>query len=132
MELLIGKEGGEILESWPVAGHLGVESGDGVDLKESRKFLSTARRATEAFDPVALAQGEPSGLANRYVDVLRRGQIALASEETIALVAQVKEAAHRKKLTLILLLLATAGTLEIALDTLAVTTAPPPIGAAVA
>ena len=82
---------------------------------------------------VALAQGEPAGLADRDVDVLGRGQVPLAAEEAVALVTQVEQAPHRDELALVLLVLLAAA-LQVALGAAALAVAAPtaPVGPAVA
>ena len=97
-------------------------------------LLRAAGRAAEPLDAVTLAKGEPAGLADRDVDVLGRRQIALATEESVALVTQVEQAPDRDELALVLLVLIAAGTLEIAFGSpaLAVTPAAAPVAPTVA
>ena len=85
-------------------------------------------RPARALDVVAPAQREPARLADRDVDVLRRGQVALAAQEAVALVAQVEHALHLDELAGVGLVLPAA----LQLATLAAVTATAPAAAAVA
>ena len=87
---------------------LGVEARDRVDAQQRRVLLVVRRRPARALDVVAPAQREAAGLADRDVDVLGRGQVAVAAQEAVALVAQVEQALHLDQLARVGLLLAAA------------------------
>ena len=104
----VGEQRGQILEAGAVARLFGVEPGDRVDAEQRRVLLVVRRRAARPFDVVALAQGEPPGLADGDVDVLGGRQVAAAAQEPVALVAQVEHALDFDHLTRIRLLLPAA------------------------
>jgi hypothetical protein len=98
------------------------------DSSGSRPQIESMRSSAGYFSLFALSQREPPRLADRDVDVLRRGQVALRANEPVALVAQVEEPAHLDELTGVGLLL---GSLEVAVASLAVTAAASPVVPAV-
>ena len=108
VEPRVGEQRRQVLETGPVPRLLGVEARDRVDAQERRVLLVVRRRPAGALDVVAPAQGEPAGLADGDVDVLGRGQVAVAAQEAVALVAQVEHALHLDQLALVGLLLAAA------------------------
>ena len=84
-----------------------------VDADEGGELLVGRRRTARPFDVVPLAQREAARLADRDVDVRRARQVALGPDESVALVAQVEQAADRDELALVLRLL--SATLQLAL-----------------
>ncbi len=92
-----------------------------VDADERRELLVRRRGSTGALDEVAPAHGEPAGLADRDVDVLRAREVPVGSEEPVPLVAQVEQTTHRDQLAGVLGLLPTS--LELALAATAATSA---------
>ena len=108
VELRVREQRREVLEPWAVARLLGVEPRHRVDAQQRRVLLVVRGRPARTFDVVAPAQREPPRLADRDVDVLGRGQVPLAAQEAVALVAQVEQALHLDELAGVGLVLAAA------------------------
>ena len=98
----IGEQRREVLEPRAVAGVVGRQAVDVVDPQQRGVLLVARLRARRAGDEVALAQREAPHLRRRHVDVLLRGQVAVAAEEAVALVAEVEQALHLDRLALVL------------------------------
>ena len=113
VEPLVGEQRGQILEARPVTGHLRVERRHRVDLQQGGILFGAAGRPAESLDAVTLAEGEAAGLGDGDVDVLDRGQVPLAPQEAVPFVAQVEKTPDRDELTLVLLLLAATGALQV-------------------
>ncbi len=60
---------------------------DRVDPDQGRELLVARRRPARAFYVVALAEGEPARLADRDIYIAGTRQIAVGTEEAVALVA---------------------------------------------
>jgi hypothetical protein len=63
-------------------------------------LMSSTRSSAGYFS--LLAQSEAPHLRRRHVDVLLRGEVAVAAEEAVALRAEVEQALHRNGLALVL------------------------------
>src|ERR1035437_7784255 len=123
VETLIREEGGQVLKPGAVAGLFRIEPGDHVDTQQRRELLGVSGRAARTLEIVAFAKGKTPRLADGYIHVLDGREVPVAPEESVALVAEVEQAAHRDELALVWLLLIATCPLEVALAALTWTVA---------
>ncbi len=90
---LVGEQRGEVLETRPGPRRLGVETVDRVDLEQRRVLLVAAGGPSEPGDLITLAQAVLAGELDRDVGVVAARQVAVDTEEAVALVAHVEIAA---------------------------------------
>src|SRR4051812_29776129 len=94
VQLLVGEQGGEVFEPRPRLGLLRIEPVDRMDLEHRRILLVASRRPAETRHVVTLAQTELPGQLHGDVGVVAAGQVAVDTEEAVALVAQVQIAGN--------------------------------------
>ena len=90
LQLFIGEQCSEVFEAGTVLDLFGVATVHGQNLKQSRVLFVTASGARHTSDMVALAQTILTSLLHRYVSIFATRQVALHTQEAVALIAQIK------------------------------------------
>src|ERR1035437_2038280 len=99
------------------------EPGDHVDTQQRWELLGSSGRSARTLEMVTLAKGKTARLADGYIHVLDGRKVPVAPKESVALVAEIEQAAHRDELALVWLLLIAACPLKVALGALTWTVA---------
>ena len=98
VEVLVGEQGGEVLEARPLARQLWVGAVDRQHVEQCRVLLVATGRATRTGDLIALAQPVLAGELDRDVGVLATREVTLHAQEAVSLVAHVDVARHLDRL----------------------------------
>ena len=91
-QALLGEQRRELLEQRPLAGGVGVDAVDGVDLEQGVVLLVVLGLAHLAGDLVAAAQAEAADLAERHVDVVVALHEAVRAQKAEAVGQHVEDA----------------------------------------
>ena len=92
LQLFIGEQCSEVFEARTVLYLFRVATINSQNLKQSRVLFVTASGTCHACDMVALAQTILTSLLHRYVSIFTTRQVALHTQEAVALIAQIKVA----------------------------------------
>ena len=90
MQLRVGEQRSEVFEARTRTRLFGIAAVHRVDLKQRRVLLVTTSWTAEAGNKVTLTQTELAGELHRDVGIVAAGEVAIHSQEAIALVAQIE------------------------------------------
>ena len=90
LQLFIGEQCSEVFEARTVLNLFRVATINSQNLKQSRVLFVTASGAGHTCDMVALTQTILTSLLHRYVSIFATRQVALHTQEAVALIAQVE------------------------------------------